>query len=86
MSRRRTVVELDERLVDAVGAAAQRSGLSEAELYERALRRLLSDDFRDLLSEIAQDQRQAGIELSDETAERLAVEEVRALRAARQAG
>lgn len=80
------MVELDERLVDAVGAAAQRSGLSEAELYERALRRLLSDDFRDLLSEIAQDQRQAGIELSDETAERLAVEEVRALRAARQAG
>jgi hypothetical protein len=55
-------------------------------VYERALRRLLVDDFRDLLAEIGEAQRQAGIDVSEDEAQRLAVEEVRALRAARQAG
>jgi hypothetical protein len=55
-------------------------------VYERALRRLLVDDFRDLLAEIREAQRQAGIDVSEDEAQRLAVEEVRALRAARQAG
>lgn len=79
-------MELDERLVEAVEAAAERAGLSEAELYERALRRLLLDDFGALLAEIAERQRETGVELSEDEAERLAVEEVRAVRRARRAG
>jgi len=81
MARKQPAVNLDEDLVEVARSVAERSGLAESEVYERALRRVLVEDFRALLDEIAQRQQAAGIVLSEADAEQLALEEVRAHRA-----
>lgn len=49
MARRQPTVEIDESLIDAARTVARRSGVSEEELYERALRDVLARDFTALM-------------------------------------
>ncbi len=70
-------MELDESLIEAVRAVANRSGVLEAELYERALREVLARDFAELMVEIAEYQTASGRTISAEDALQLAVDEVR---------
>jgi len=81
VARKQPSVTLDESLIEVARAVAERSGVAESEVYERALRRVLVEDFRALLDEIAQRQEAAGVILSEADAEQLALEEVRAHRA-----
>jgi hypothetical protein len=81
MARRQPTVTLDEGLIDLARRVAERSGIPESEVYERALRRVLADDFRALLAEIAESQEAAGVSLSESETEALAYEELKAHRA-----
>ena len=81
MARRQVTVELDGNLVDATREVAQRVGLPEGQLYERALREVLARDFGELMDGIAADQAARGVALSADEALALATEELRALRA-----
>lgn len=83
MARRQPAVELEESLIEAARAVAQRSGVPEEELYERALRDVLSRDFAELMDEIAEYQSAKGVTISDDEAMALADEELRALRGER---
>lgn len=83
MARSPVTVELDGNLVEAARSVAQRSGVPEAELYERALRVVLARDFGELMDEIAAFQGTKGVSLTDEEAMDLAVSELRAMRAER---
>ena len=85
MARRQPTVELDESLIEAARAVAQRSGVPEEELYERALRDVLARDFGALMDEIADYQTESGVTITDDEALELAVEEVRAVRDERRA-
>lgn len=84
MARRQPTVEIDERLIEAARAVARRSGVSEEELYERALREVLVRDFDALMDKIEEHQTATGVSLSEDDAMALAVEEVRAARDERQ--
>jgi len=53
-------MEPDESLIEVVRAVANRSGVLEAELYERALREVLARDFAELIVEIAEYQTASG--------------------------
>ena len=78
MARLKTTTYIDERLKRAAKQAAVRSGLKEYEVYEEALRRYLGWDILDeLLSKHS--------ELTEDEAMRIAVEEVRQVRAERAA-
>jgi len=83
MARRQVTVELEGNLVDATREVAQRVGVPEGELYERALREVLARDFGALMDGIAADQAARGVALSEDEALTLATEELRALRAER---
>ena len=83
MARRQVTVELDGNLVDATREVAQRVGVPEGELYERALREVLARDFGALMDGIAADLSARGVALSEDEALTLATEELRALRAER---
>jgi hypothetical protein len=85
MARRQPTVELDESLIEAARAVAERSGVPEDELYERALRDVLARDFGALMDEIAAYQAASGVTIADDEALELAVEEVRAARDERRA-
>ena len=66
VARRIVTVEVDERLFDAARAAAERAGVPEDELYERALRDVLARDFAQLMAEIAADQSARGLTVADD--------------------
>ena len=83
MARRELTVEVDEKLLAAASAVAERAGVPADELYERALRDVLARDFADLLKDIAAEQAANGAEVSDEEGLTLAYEELRAVRADR---
>ncbi len=80
MARRQPTVEIDESLIDAARVVARRSGVSEEELYERALRDVLARDFTALMDEIAEYQAANGATIGDDEALTLATDEVRAAR------
>lgn len=83
MARRALTVEVDEKLLAAARAVAERAGVPADELYERALRDVLARDFADLMGDIAADQAERGVTLSEEEGLTLAYEELRAVRAER---
>ena len=83
VARTQPTVTIDQNLIEVARAVAERAGVPESEVYERALRRVLVEDFRALLDDIAQRQQAAGIVLSEGDADRIAVDEVRAYRAER---
>lgn len=85
MTRRQPTVELEEGLIEAARAVAQRSGVSEEELYERALRGVLARDFSALMDEIAGYQATSGATIAEDEALAVAVAEVRAVRDDRRA-
>lgn len=83
MARRALTVEVDEKLLAATRAVAERIGVPADELYERALRNVLSRDFAELMRDIAADQVERGVTLSEDEGLALAYEELRADRAER---
>lgn len=83
MVRRSVTVELDGNLIEAARSVAQRSGLPENELYERALREVLARDFAELMDELGALQTAKGVSLTDEQAMDLATSELRAMRSER---
>ena len=83
MTRRPVTIELNGNLVEAARSVAQRSGVPEDELYERALREVLTRDFGELMDEVAAFQAAKGVSLTDEEAMDLAVSELQAMRAER---
>lgn len=76
-------VEVDEKLLDAARAVAERTGVPADELYERALRDVLARDFGDLMGSIARDQATRGVSISEEDGLALAYDELRAARGGR---
>lgn len=83
MARRMVTMEVDEKLLAAARAVAERSGVPADELYERALRDVLARDFAELMRDITTDQAGRGVTLSDDDGVALAYEELRAARAER---
>jgi hypothetical protein len=81
--RRRVSLEVEDNLAEAARLVAERAGVPEDELYERALREVLVRDFRELMDEVAAFQAAAGLELSDQDALDLATGELEAVRAER---
>ena len=76
MARVKTTTYIEERLRRAAKEAAIRSGLKEYEVYEEALRRYLGWDILDELLASHSD-------LTEDEAMRIALEEVRQVRAER---
>ena len=72
MTRRTTTVSLDEKLMTEVHETAQRSGLSDDEVIEQALRRFVGLEVRDELW--------SRNHLSEAEAMEIATSELRALR------
>jgi hypothetical protein len=83
MARRSLTVEVDEKLLAAARAVADRSGIPADELYERALRDVLARDFADLMSDIAADQAERDVAVVEDAGLALAYEELQATRAER---
>lgn len=83
VGRRAVTVEVDEKLLDAARAVAERTGVPADELYERALRDVLARDFGDLMGSIARDQATRGVSISEEDGLALAYDELRAARGGR---
>ncbi len=83
MARRELTVEVEEKLLAATNAVAERAGVPADELYERALRDVLARDFADLLQDIAADQAERGVAVTEEEGLALAYDELRAVRAER---
>lgn len=83
MARRALTVEVDERLLDATRAVAERTGVPTDELYERALREVLARDFAELMKDIAAEQAARGVTLTEDAGLALAYEELRAARVER---
>lgn len=83
MARRALTVEVDEKLLAATRAVADRIGVPADELYERALRDVLARDFAELLEDIASGQAERGVSVNEEEGLALAYEELRAVRAER---
>jgi protein-disulfide isomerase-like protein with CxxC motif len=83
VARRALTIEVDEKLLDAARAVAERTGMPAGELYERALREVLARDFTDLSETIARDQAVRVTAVAEEEGLALAYEELRALRAER---
>jgi hypothetical protein len=84
MARRRTTVELDEQLLDAAEAEAERTGRSEADVIEDALRRHFEGRRPSVVDQVWA--RNAGNALSEDEALALARDELRAMRTERGAG
>jgi hypothetical protein len=83
MARRALTVEVDEKLLAAARAVAERAGVPADELYERALRDVLARDFADLLQDIAADQAERGVTVTEEEGRAMAYDELQAVRAER---
>jgi hypothetical protein len=83
MARRPVTVEVEASLADAARAVAERSGVPEGQLYERALREVLVRDFSTLMDDVAAAQAERGVALDDDEAMALAQDELRAVRAER---
>jgi len=83
MARRALTVEVDEKLLAAAHAVAERAGVSADELYERALREVLARDFAELLKDIAVDQAERDVTVTEEDGLALAYDELRAMRSER---
>jgi hypothetical protein len=83
VARRRLSIELDENLIEVVRAVADRSTVTETELYERALRDVLVRDFAELMVEIDEYQTASGTKIDADDGQQLAVDEVRATRVER---
>jgi len=81
MTRRAATIEVDERLLDALGRAAADDGVDPDDLLEEALRRYFGLRGLAVLEELAE--QRPDPDLSDEEAMQLAVAEVRAVRARR---
>jgi len=76
-------MEVDEKLLAAAQAVADRAAAPADELYERALRDVLARDFAELMRDIAADQAEHGVTMSDDDGVALAYEELRAARSGR---
>jgi hypothetical protein len=83
MTRRPVTVELDANLVEAARLIAERAGVAEFELYERALRDVLVRDYGELMNEIRKYQSATGRALTDDEAMEIAISELEAMRAER---
>ena len=83
MARRAVTMEVDEKLLAAAQAVADRAAAPADELYERALRDVLARDFAELMRDIAADQAEHGVTMSDDDGVALAYEELRAARSGR---
>ena len=83
MARRAVTMEVDEKLLAAAQAVADRTGVPADELYERALRDVLARDFAELMRDIAADQAERGVRMSDDDGVALAYEELRVARSER---
>lgn len=83
MARRPRTVQIDEGILDAVRRAASEDGRPEDEVIEEALRRYFGLRGLAVLDEIAEAQEAAGVTIDEDEAMRLAVAEVRAVRAER---
>src|SRR3954452_1232015 len=83
MARRPVTIDVDEKLLDAARAVAQRTGVLTEELYERALREVLARDLDELTEEIAAGQGRRGAALGDDAGLKLVYEELRSARAER---
>jgi predicted methyltransferase len=81
MTRRALTVDVDEKLLAAANAVAERTGVPIAELYDRALRNVLARDFAELMRDLAARQADSGDTLSDTEGLAVAHEELRATRA-----
>lgn len=84
MARRRTTVELDEQLLNAADAEAKRTGRSEADVIEDALRRHFEGRRPSVVDQVWA--RNAGSALSEDEALALARSELRAMRSERGSG
>lgn len=74
LARRAVTMELDEKLLAAAQAVADRTGVPADELAR---------DFAELMRDIAADQAARGVTMSDDDGVALAYEELRAARAER---
>ena len=83
MARRPVTLDVDEKLLVAAEAVAERSGVPVGQLYDRAFREVLARDFADLMKELAATQAGSGETLDDDQGVALAYEELRAARARR---
>ncbi len=83
VTRRPVTVELDPNLVEAARLIAERAGVAEFELYERALRDVLVRDYKQLMDQIGQYQSARGLTVSDDDAMEIATSELKAMRAER---
>lgn len=83
MARQALTVEVDEKLLAAARAVAERAGVPVDDLCERALRGVLASDFAELLQDVAADQAKSGTTLTEEEGLAAAYEELRAVRAER---
>jgi predicted transcriptional regulator len=83
MTRRPVTVELDANLVEAAHLIAERAGVAEFELYERALRDVLVRDYGELMDEIRKYQSAKGRTLTDDEAMEIAISELEAMRTER---
>lgn len=84
MARRRTTLELDERLLDAADAEAQRTGRSEADVIEDALRQRFDAQRPSIVDQVWA--RHGETALSEDDALALAYSELKAMRKERDAG
>lgn len=84
MARRRTTIELDEQLIVAADAEAKRTGRSEDEVIEDALRQHFEGRRPSVVDDVSA--RNVSEALSEEEALSLAREELHAMRQERRAG
>jgi hypothetical protein len=84
VARKRTTVELDEDLLDAARTEAERTGRSEADVIEDALRRRFGGRRPSVVDEVWG--RNTEDPLSEDEALALAYGELKAMRATRGAG
>jgi hypothetical protein len=85
MARRALTVELDASLVDVITRTAADDGVAPDELVGEALRRYFGLRGLAILEDVAQAQAAAVLRQGEDEVMALAVEEVRAYRAARRA-
>ena len=83
MSRRETTVAIEESLLDAARQEAERTGCTEDEVIEDALRRHLAADQPDVVNEVWA--RNAANALTADETLKLAYAELKAMRAERDA-
>jgi hypothetical protein len=84
MARRRTTVELDEQLLEAAHVEAERTGRSEADVIEDALRRRFDARRPSVVDQVWD--RNSGDALSEDEALALAYAELKQMRTERGAG